>query len=492
MKMKFWKSCALLLAGTLITACTNGDEPITDPRPHPAAEANTYVAFAIQYDGRLATGPQTRVDDSEYNPQGTYEGERDELLNTIDLYLTAPDGTFLESRRFNASNDLTASIDENGNQVIRPRTPFQTTAGDKVATVVINSPMPLMDAAPSDDYRFTTNASLPMSSLAEYVDVDGQTLLRVAASGKSEVTTILEGVTSDEVIAGQNHIDVEVIRIASKVLVTKSAGLENNPELGGTFTDITYSVAQGTLSVYLFPQDDGTTYTTWGSDYVPTGTYLATAGEYYCYDDLLTPSNVMEDLRTGADQDANLAQYPCKLLLENTHTYGEDASTTTYRKGNTAYILIRATFVPDAATIADGGALAADGTFYVGGTDGLIYSSIQAATTEGVGTFNQPVATYTGGKMLYFVWPNPDDIQRPMNSPVIRNNIYCVNISTINKLGVNWNPLNPGVNNPDPKPSGDEPENPIDPTDPLSLDDTYMTVDITTRPWNVHSYDVDL
>jgi hypothetical protein len=94
--------------------------------------------------------------------------------------------------------------------------------------------------------------------------------------------------------------------------------------------------------------------------------------------------------------------------------------------------------------------------------------------------------------MLYFVWLNPDNIEKPLNSPTMRNNIYQINISAIHKLGVNWNPLNPDVSNPNPKPAGDEPASPIVPTDPLSLDDTYMSVDIEVQNWEVHSYDVVL
>ncbi|NLD22965.1 MAG: hypothetical protein GX670_01875, partial [Bacteroidales bacterium] len=52
-------------------------------------------------------------------------------------------------------------------------------------------------------------------------------------------------------------------------------------------------------------------------------------------------------------------------------------------------------------------------------------------------------------------------------------------------------------NNPAPRPEPEdpdveEPENPIDPEDPLTTDETYMSVDVTILPWLVHSYQVDL
>jgi hypothetical protein len=163
-----------------------------------------------------------------------------------------------------------------------------------------------------------------------------------------------------------------------------------------------------------------------------------------------------------------------------------------YRKGNTAYVLIRATYTPNPTAIADGGTLT-DGTFYVGGTDGKIYSTAAAATdvTKG-GTAYQDVATYTNGKVLYYVWLNPDDIQKPINSPVLRNNIYHININSFKKLGVNWNPLTPDITNPDPQPDGNEPDNPVIPTDPISVTDTYMSVNVEVLNWSTHSYDVDL
>ncbi|MBF0650554.1 fimbria major subunit, partial [Dysgonomonas sp. GY75] len=78
----------------------------------------------------------------------------------------------------------------------------------------------------------------------------------------------------------------------------------------------------------------------------------------------------------------------------------------------------------------------------------------------------------------------------------IRNNIYHVNINSFKRIGVNWNPLIPSgpdvPYNPDPKPSGPEPENPVDPNGPLSSDDTYMSVDIKVLMWTVHTYDIDL
>jgi hypothetical protein len=454
--------------------------------------ASTYVGFSIEYNGQLTTDRvQTRYSEDDYNKVGTDEGK--DLISTIDLYLVSPDGAFLESKRFVAATDLTYSYNSAGIQVIEPRTPFKTTAGDKVAIVIINSPRPLMATQPADDQTFAISTSLPFSAIGSFVDYQGERRLQSVFTGKSAATTIVDGVSVDQVRSGANHIELSVNRIVSRVVVTKASDMETKSTLDGTFSHTTYAVGQGALAAYIFPQIEGTEYKTWGYDYVPDGNYLATAAQYYCYEDLLDPFDVPVNLNTPQDPKANLANFDGKLLFENTHLYGTDASTTKYRKGNTAYVLISTIFTPNASSIKDGGALTG-GTFYVGETDQEIYSSIEAATnaTTTTGSYNQRVRTYKGGKMLYFVWLNPDDITRPMNSPVLRNNVYQVNISAIHKLGVNWNPLNPDINNPDPKPEGNEPESPIVPTDPLTLDDTYMTVDIEVANWTVHAYDVEL
>ncbi|MBR8774901.1 Minor fimbrium subunit Mfa1 [Porphyromonas levii] len=86
---------------------------------------------------------------------------------------------------------------------------------------------------------------------------------------------------------------------------------------------------------------------------------------------------------------------------------------------------------------------------------------------------------------------------------MVRNNIYHVHISGFKSIGVNWNPLVPNPkpedpnnpNNPDPnpnKPGHDPKDNPIKPEDPLSNDETYMSVEVTVLPWLVHSYSIQL
>lgn len=247
-----------------------------------------------------------------------------------------------------------------------------------------------------------------------------------------------------------------------------------------------FSVAQGTNKIYWISQTNNLSY---GSEYVPAlGEYIGQADTYYDYSGLSVKNAIPTKPVDGDGYKALKGQF----LFENTHEEG-DLERTKYRKGNTAYILVRAKFTPDPSAIADGGSLTG-GTFYVGGTDGKIYSSKQAAQTA---VQNQKVTTYVGGKMINYAWLNPDDLVKPLNSPVLRNHIYHINITGFKRLSYNWNPLYPedpntiNPQNPDPKPGPDEPEIPIDPVDPLTPEETNMSVEVSILDWTVHSYDVE-
>lgn len=222
-----------------------------------------------------------------------------------------------------------------------------------------------------------------------------------------------------------------------------------------------------------------------------------------------------------------------EYLLPTTHQYAVgDASS--YKKGNTAYVLVRTQFAPSDDAYADGGtydALAKD-DFYVGANGKFYTSAANSQDPTKGGVVGQKVTKYENGKVLYYAWVNPDEVASGQwyNSPAIRNNIYHIHITGFRNLGTNWNPLypenpdrtlvdpsqpyDPIINpwkddkvNPDPKPVPDmvpdpanpgdeipteEPDNPIKPEDPLTNPETWMSVDITILPWTVHSYSVDL
>lgn len=73
-------------------------------------------------------------------------------------------------------------------------------------------------------------------------------------------------------------------------------------------------------------------------------------------------------------------------------------------------------------------------------------------------------------------------------SPTVRNQVYHAHINSFKQIGLPNNPLNPN----EPDVFGDNPINPIKPTDPLQTEDTYLSVQITVVPWGIHSYQIDL
>lgn len=468
--MNFKKFFLVFLLGTGLLACSDSNDTtdggVTEGTP-------TYVSLSVTLPGAKSQ----KALPGDYNPDGDYEGQ--DVVHTLDVYMVGMDKTF-ESKRFTSTE-----ISTDGS-VISTSQPFRTVSGRKTVYIVVNSPNALLTTGPLD------NDLWPVAGMATIENIDGTNYDKITMTGKTENVVIEPDVTAQAVINGANRVAVQLNRLASRAIVTTSATPEIKNEDGvviGTLSNITYSVAQGTNQIYFLPQAD---YVTWGSSYIPPSIddYETNATKYYDYSDLSTPTTIPAKPVAGD----GYKSLPGKFLFENTHTSG-DVKSSGYKKGNTAYVLVKTIFTPAASAIADGGTLT-NGTFYVGQTDGKIYSTKQAAQTA---IMNQKVSAYIGGKMLYYAWLNPDDIATPINSPVIRNNIYHVNVTGFGKLGWNWNPLfpenpdNPNPENPDPKPvNPDEPEPPVDPTDPLTPEQTYMSVDITILNWTVHSYDIEL
>lgn len=213
----------------------------------------------------------------------------------------------------------------------------------------------------------------------------------------------------------------------------------------------------------------------------------------------------------------------CDFILPTTHEYVAPSASAVYkyRKGNTAYVLVRGAFVPNEIQIGDdyqttnpniatamtagnltdyisamqtavpGATFKADGTVntpvakvafssisagqepdylvYGLGTHKFYSSEFASQDPVFAGVAGQPIQkfkkvvdasnNFLGYKMLYFAWVNPDEFPDWYNSPVYRNNIYHVDIDGISGLGENWNPLVPATPS---KPSNDKdhPNNP--------------------------------
>lgn len=376
-----------------------------------------------------------------------------------------------------------------------------------------------------------------------------------------------------------NRAKVTVQRAVARVLVTSDATsydvkgddpttpaveseADGNAVVLATIDNLTYVVAQGESSLYFNQQDsDNPTnyqYKTPNSTYIPTGTADDPAANYgaaqyamYDYTGLWrkhdnklggydVPTNAAYDasLNNVVGQVQNQDGLHGEFFLPNTHAYHDtDRGQSGYRKGNTAYVLVRGKinpkFVYTGANQVDNNwtATHADGDLFLG-DDGKFYASAALAndpTTNGnAAAAAMKVKKFVKGKVLYFVWVNPDHTSGKewINSPAIRNNIYHIQISGIANYVYNWNPLIPNPNdpvdptkpvspenprdpnnpnNPDPQPSVPDPNHPgknipdpkepptdITPKDPLSLKEAWMSVDVTILPWQVHTAKVIL
>ena len=372
-----------------------------------------------------------------------------------------------------------------------------------------------------------------------------------------------------------NRAKVTVQRAVARVLVTSDATsydvkgddpttpaveseADGNAVVLATIDNLTYVVAQGESSLYFNQQDsDNPTnyqYKTPNSTYIPTGTADDPAANYgaaqyamYDYTGLWrkhdnklggydVPTNAAYDasLNNVVGQVQNQDGLHGEFFLPNTHAYHDtDRGQSGYRKGNTAYVLVRGKinpkFVYTGANQVDNNwtATHADDDLFLG-DDGKFYASAALAndpTTNGnAAAAAMKVKKFVKGKVLYFVWVNPDHTSGKewINSPAIRNNIYHIQISGIANYVYNWNPLIPNPNdpvdptkpvspenprdpnnpnNPDPQPSVPDPDDPnkhipdpnepptdITPKDPLSLKEAWMSVDVTILPWQVHTF----
>lgn len=412
----------------------------------------------------------------------------------------------------------------------------------------------------------------------------------------SAAVNVVDGITEKTTLNSPdvNRAKVTVSRAVARVVVTSKSDsydiLGDNPTTAGvvesdvaigSFSGLKFVVAQGERR-FFFTQQASAAPTDWafktpGSEFIPgqgnkaDDQYHTAAGDaveasrHYDYSglwrnyaentafglevatkDLHAIDNLKAELEKGVTSE---------FLLPNTHKYAAAPAQGAdyeggYRKGNTAYVLVRGIFKPKFVTNGQGvttavgegdyattfagfqggtvnkqayEAVDVPGTFVLG-SNGKFYKNFEDAQTHVPGMECQ---LFKGGVMLYYAWINPDlttsadanAAPRWFNSPIIRNNIYHIQIKGIKNLGINWNPLVPGdptkpggdpgtpdnpgnpgsgkpglPSNPDPRPNTPfEPKNPpVNPNDDLTPKDTWMSVETKILPWEVHSYELDL
>lgn len=499
----------------------------------PQNEGNTFASVRIALDG-------ASLRSNDYNYVGEWGGQ--DVIERIAVYMVDNN---VVSTGFYSKADFTITPDPaNGTQItITPKKAIKTTEGNKDIYVLINGTADveakLAQSVGTAFEQAYTEAVMTLKNEGSQtlaVSTSADKIAKVNSQGYDEILmtnskkaslNVLPNITEAATLAAtagdisQNRLTVEVKRAVARVMVTTTAETYTITEKGsnatlGTITDINWVLGQGEASLYLMQKSTLETpnynFIT-SSDVDPTSNEYKNAVGKYDYSGLWRGKDNAGIKGIKADVRANGAytdttpfvpgQIKGEFILPTTHKIGTDRETTGYRKGNTPYVLVRAKFTP--AVYADEGedATQADGTFYYGLTTRKFYKNINSVTNPAKGgAVGQGNRKYEAGKVIYWAWVNPDktDPTQWLNSPILRNNIYHISISGFKTLGWNWNPLvpnnpddpnNPTNPDPDPDPDPTDPD-PVDPDDPLSTPETWMSVDIKVLPWKVHSYSVEL
>lgn len=551
-------------------------------------ENRTYMSLVFNVAGLDNTRDSRALGDSQddqdnttppYNNVGTWKGV--DKIASVSYYVF--DGT-TGAALLEKSNTLNASdwtIDVTGSSLkITPKKAIDVKPGQKTVFVVVNPSANVTNLLPttagttlaafkakyeSSDLVFAAGSATTTvaEQIAEFTAATaGATATnasdKIMMTGEPASQNISAGITEAQTIptaagtTAQNRVSLKVQRAVARVLVTKSKDSYNfkgdDPTTDAvdettiaTISKVVFSEAQGENKIYFIPKAataTGTSFQTPGFDFKPTstadfnGTYTAATGastgadQYYDYSGLQKPRNV--DTYTAGKLTGTtlteITKHHGAFILPNTHQWSTDLATSGYRRGNTAYVLVRAYVTPKfVATAYDASnktftwdknwnadhskttvCLGEDGFFYA--SDALAQNAAQKRA--GNTTATQQVTTYAvttdGVKMLYWAWLNPNTATSSTwaSSPVIRNNVYHISIKDFTHFGENWNNLVPKRDgdpntpkNPDPKPDGGDHEKPNpnpggEPEKPLGTPNTYMSVDATILPWQVHSYEV--
>lgn len=533
MKLRQLLTTTLIGLGLTLTGCQQKDHGVNGGEA-PLPEGTTYMSVSIN--NLVPEMARTRAnEDGRFNDKGQWAG-RDAIKNVLVYIIDETTGTVSKQTlepRTGAEHSVNAGK-------VSDFKVWKTTPGKKTLYAVVNGAGTAYEAALNaataanfatqyaavlDD--FTTggrvNEAYAKFDTAEKKDI-------ILMTGAPAEVDVIRGVTKAQAEGGANKADISVRRAVAQAVVTYESAnapagsfeVKVEDKTIATLSNLKWDIAQYEQKAKAYEalnQPDA--IKTANFDFIPTATtYDAAVLDRYSY-----PTQSLIALQpfaraTGATADQIMPQLLgtafdkdwSKFLVETTHQLGGplqvDGGTGTetgYRKGNTPYFMIEATITPDDTAWANDEEKnkPAGDLHYAGGK---FYRDLTAAREAVANRTRQNVAgndpllqqqdnvlTYKGGKCYYFYWLNPDaqtvngTADMPINSPIVRNNIYHVNITSFLKLGLTGNPLYPGTDNPN-KPDPDDPNTPK-PEEPLYDTDTYMTCDINIVPWGVHSFD---
>ena len=551
MKKQFFAAAMILALGAGFTACSNDDLGKQEGK-EVARSASTYMTVTFEMPRVNSTRAASDGQDKpqpDFNNIGEWSGQ--DKVTSFTLYVfngNTAASTLEVMKTYQAGSFTTPTV--SGKVVVKPNDAFLVSPGQKRVFVVINPTAEVTTHLNATEGTTTLSAfetqykdaefapTWATSPLAKHVDAAGTTPAydEILMTGASADQSIANNISATDAISGAaNNVPLKVQRAAAGVIVTSKETSYNikgmdpaTHTMDNSFvkvSDLSFVVGQTNKKLYLLQKANtpaapatavASAFKTPAYDYVPTATtaaapvaFATTASTYFDYSGLgksrTAPAGTT--LKTNGFEVVQLASHALtdvtpklpnvQFLLPTTHNYDASRDGSGYRKGNTPYVLVRGyltpkTYVKDNGTIVAPTDAIAD--LYYGESTGLFYES-DAASQDAAhyGVAGQKVRKFTNRVVLYWAWLNPD--ANNVNSPVIRNNIYHIQITAIGNLGGNWNPLVPGgSNNPDPEPNNpNKPDTPpVKPEDPLTLDKTWMSANVTLLPWQVHSTEVTL
>lgn len=486
------------------------------------------------------------LDNPEFNHVGTWVGN-DWIENaTVAVFNGTTDDATFEKKKDYEQNQLKVERQTTKHTIVKTKEAFQISTGAKTVLVVCNPSSSttallnthLVDGKTLKDFKkvvlelpagqtasYTTEQGNVADDLAKQVIKEGNSYDQILLTGETNSITIKPGISKEQAEqSDDNRAKMNLQRAVARVVVTGSSSFQikaKNPntqkeeENALTISELTYVVAQGEKKLYLTQQANsdvkmnGAAFTTPAFDEIPkTAPYWTTdfredykkVGAFYDYSGLLKNTAGYahnQGIKVEEKNYVNTHDLRGEFVLPTLHKFVDRNAffaldKTGYRKGNTAYVLVRGYLTPKYWVNANGdiseGALD-DGVkdLYLGDNGVFYVKQAHVQDTLKHGVLSQSARLFKGRQVLYWVWLNPDNAEKPVNSPVIRNNIYHINIKSIDQLGGNWNPLVPdGINNPNPFPKDNpfEPKTPpVDPGDPLHVGKPWIRVE----SWDVFS-----
>lgn len=526
----------LIVAGVVLIStlfsCSRKDDRV-DYKTH----GDTYASISLFLGGDAFRTEEN--DNEDFNHIGEWVGNDE--IKTVDVYLVGQAvGDIVSSGQYDFKDFSVVTGDDSNQTKLIPKKAIKTTAGDKKVYVLVNAPQKMREKlALTDKADFErawteaytayeekvstsdkdTYARVGQEGIAQIAKQNGEKDIIMMSNNQDYLLKVKPNITQDDAKSGvDNQALVYVKRAAARVIVTTEASsfeIKDGDLLLGTVSDVTYAVAQGERKLYIQQKREGAPSVVKTPAYVVKETTIENMDENYDYSDLYRTNRSAAVSAKGSatvtPAEVGGLTSPA-FMLEANHKRNTTSGNTPanydgdFRVGNTPYVLIRAKFSPASGALAENNSmteLSTDGTFYVGAVNGRVYTKKEYVTNPAKGGIvGQKHRTYKAGKVLYYAYVNPDQIDKNkvLNAPVFRNNVYHIHVSGIKAIGHNWNPVfpedpdTPNPKNPDPKPNdpNEDPNKPVDPDKPLPNQDTYMSVSVSILKWNVHSYKITL